>query len=293
MLVLAPLFWGGNAVAGKLAAHDWQPFTITGLRWLLTAILLLPFAIKHLRRDAAILRKTWLILFALGGPGMAMFSLLMYLALNYTSAINVSIEQAAMPAMIMLANFIVFSQRVTVLQIGGLLCCAVGVLITTTGGEPLLFFQQGLNRGDAIMLLACLFYAGYTFGLRWRPVIHWLSFMWVISVSAFLVTIPFTLWELSHSDTVFSISNLLDPGLRGWAVMSYIIIFPTIAGQIFYARGVELIGSNRAGLFINLVPIFGSILAVLVLRENFEAYHALGLVLVIGGIAFAERYSAS
>ena len=223
---------------------------------------------------------------------MAMFSLLMYLALNYTTAINVSIEQAAVPAMIMLANFVVFSQRVTVLQIGGLLCCVVGVLITTTGGDPLQFFQQGLNRGDAIMLLACVFYAGYTFGLRWRPAIHWLSFMWVISLSAFLVTIPFTLWEWHHSETVISVANLIQPGLRGWSVMAYIIIFPTIIGQIFYARGVELLGSNRAGLFINLVPIFGSILAVLVLGEHFQLYHAVGLLLVIGGIAFAERFSA-
>lgn len=293
MLVLAPLFWGGNAVAGKLASADWQPFTITGMRWLLTSIVLLPFAYKHLRRDFAVLRESWLILFALGGFGISLFSLLMYLALNYTSAINVSIEQAAIPAMIMLANFIVFSQRVTALQIGGLMCCVLGVMITTTSGEPLQFFKQGLNRGDAIMMLACVFYASYTFGLRWRPAIHWLSFIWVISISAFLVTIPFMLWEWNQSDATFSVHNLLLPGVRGWAVMMYIIIFPTIVGQICYARGVELIGSNRASFFINLVPIFGSLLAVLVLRETFEVYHAIGLALVIGGIAFAERFPAN
>ena len=291
-MVLAPFFWGGNAVAGKLATLDWLPFTATSLRWLLASLLLLPFAIKLLRKDSAQLRKSWLTLLALGAS-MSTFSLLMYLSLNYTSAINVSIEQAAMPAMIMLANFLVFSQRVNVLQITGLLCCVIGVLITTTNGTPHLFFEQGLNRGDAIMMLACAFYAAYTFGLRWRPPIHWLSFMWAICTCAFVATIPFTLWEWQHNSGVFSIATITDPGIRGWLVMVYIILFPTLIGQLCYARGVDLIGSNRAGLFINLVPIFGSLLAVLILREQFQIYHAIGLVMVVGGISFAEKFSAN
>lgn len=286
MLVIAPLFWGGNAVAGKLASLDWQPFTITCTRWLLTTLVLTPFALKHLRADHAILKQRWLTMVILGAFGMAMFNLLMYLSLHYTSAINVSIEQASMPSMIMIANFIFFSQRVTLLQIAGLLCSVLGVLITTTQGEPWLFFEQGLNRGDAIMLLACVFYAGYTFGLRWRPDIHWLSFMWAISVSAVLMSIPFAWWEAQQGSATF-------PGLRGWSVMLYVILFPTIIAQICYARGVELIGSNRAGLFINLVPIFGSILAVIILQEQFRLYHAAGLVLVVGGIMVAERFAAN
>lgn len=286
LLVLATLMWGGNAVAGKLAVLDWQPWTITGLRWLLTTLLLLPFALQPLRNDRAVLRKTWPRLFLLGAFGMGLFNLLMYLAANHTTAINISILQASMPVMIMLANFFILSQRVTGLQIVGLLVSTLGVLITTTKGDPLAFFSKGLNYGDAIMLVACVFYAAYTFGLRWKPAVHWLSFMWLISLGAFCMTIPFALWELQQA--TFTV-----PGLRGWLVMAYVIIFPTIVAQISYARGVELLGSNRAGLFINLVPIFGSILAVLVLRENFKLYHAAGLVMVIGGIMLAERFSAS
>ncbi len=285
MLVIAPLFWGGNAVAGKLATLDWQPFTITCIRWFLTTVLLLPFAYQHLRKDAAVLKKTWLILFLLGAFGMALFNLLMYLSLNYTTAVNVSIEQATMPAMIMFANFVLLSQRVTLLQIVGLLSCGLGVLITATEGQPWLFFQQGLNRGDAIMLLACVFYAAYTFGLRWKPPVHWLSFLWFIAIGATTMSLPFMLWELQQQP--FSL-----PSLRGWTVMAYVVIFPTVVSQIAYARGVELIGGNRAGLFINLVPIFGSLLAVLILGEQFRLYHATGLLLVVGGIMFAERFSA-
>ena len=285
LLTLATLLWGGNSVAGKLASFDWQPFTITSARWLLTAFLLLPFAWPHLKRDWQILTTDWKTLAALGAFGMALFNLLMYLALNHTSAINVSIEQASMPVMIMLANFVLFSQRTSALQITGLICSIVGVLVTTTGGKPWLFFTEGLNFGDAVMLLACVFYAGYTIGLRWRPKVHWLTFIWMISVSAFAMTVPFFVWEIQQQPFTL-------PPAKGWLVVGYVIIFPTIVSQIFYARGVELIGGNRAGQFINLVPIFGSLLAILILKEKFHWYHAAGLIMVVGGIWLAEKYAA-
>ena len=282
LLVLAPLLWGGNAVAGRIATSDWQPFTVTSVRWLCAAIFLFPFAIRPMRRDWPLIKKHWLVLFSLGAFGMAAFNLLMYLALNYTTAINVSIEQAAMPGLIMLANFFILSQRVRWLQIVGLTLTLLGVLVTTTAGDPLRFFSEGLNRGDAIMLLACVFYAAYTFGLRWRPKIHCMSFMWIIAASAFTMTIPFASWELAQGSFVM-------PSSSGWLVLVYIVIFPTVISQLAYARGVEILGSNRAGLFLNLVPIFGSVLAVLLISEAFRWYHMTGLLLVLAGIGLAER----
>lgn len=282
LLIIAPLLWGGNAVAGRMATEDWQPFSLTCLRWFFAILVLTPFAYKPLQRDWPVICDNALVLFCLGAFGMAGFNLAMFLALNYTTAINVSIEQASIPAMIMLANFFLLSMRVRALQIVGLLMTLIGVLITTTQGQLHTFLSQGLNKGDAIMLLACVFYAAYTFGLRWRPKIHWMSFMWVISVSAFTMAIPFASWELSQN--AFTV-----PSFKGILVLVYVVIFPTILSQLSYARGVELIGSNRAGLFINLVPIFGSILAVVLLRENFEWYHLVGLLLVLLGIGIAER----
>lgn len=282
LLVIAPLFWGGNAVAGRFAVGEWQPFTITSLRWLTVAVLLLPFAWQPLKRDWLLIKEHWRTLFLLGSLGMSGFSLLMYWALNYTTAINVSIEQASMPVLIMLANFFILAQRVRALQIVGLLISVLGVLVTATAGEPASFFTKGLNKGDAIMLVACVFYAGYTFGLRWRPPIHWLSFLCIISASAFIMTIPFAAWELNHQEFVM-------PGIKGWMVLVYLLIFPTLISQLSHARGVELIGSNRASLFLNLVPIFGSLLAVLILGEAFRWYHFLGLTMVLAGIAMAEK----
>lgn len=282
LLAIAPLLWGGNTVAGRFAVGQWEPFTITSARWLCAVALLLPFAWGPLKKDWPVIKENWLVLLLLGGVGMSGFSLLLYLALNYTTAINVSIEQAAMPVLIMLANFTLLSLRVRWLQIVGLLMTLCGVLVATTAGDPLRFFSEGLNRGDAIMLVACVFYAGYSFGLRWRPDIHWLSFLIVISISAFVMTLPFVSWELSQ--TPFTL-----PEMQGWLVLLYVVVFPTIVSQLCYARGVQLLGSNRAGLFLNLVPIFGSILAVLILGEVFRWYHFVGLTMVLVGIGLAER----
>jgi len=282
LLTLAPLLWGGNAVAGKIAAAEWLPFTFTSLRWGCATLVLLPLAWRPLQHDWPLVRQNLVLLFLLGGVGMCLFNLSMYLALNYTSAINVSIEQAAIPVLIMAANFLFLSQQVKAWQAFGLTVSIVGVFVTVTQGDPLSFFASGLNRGDALMLLASVFYAAYSFGLRWRPTIHWLSFMLVISVSAFIVTLPFAGWELTQQSQAM-------PGMQGFLVLLYVAIFPTIFSQIAWARGVELIGANRAGLFINLVPIFGSMLAVLIIGEQFRWYHALGLIMVIGGIVVAER----
>lgn len=285
LLIVAALGWGGNAVAGKIATGGWDPFTLTCIRWLLVTVLLLPFTWKHLKKDKELLRSRGWILLALGAFGMALFNMCMFLALNYTSAINISIEQAAMPVFIILANFLVLSQRVSILQIVGLLVATFGVVITATEGEPLKILAAGVNRGDVIMLLGCVFYAAYTFGLRWRPKVHWLTFMFGVALGAFLMTIPFSLFELSRSDVSL-------PAMRDWLVVLYIITVPSIICQLCFARSVELIGGNRAGLFINLVPIFGSLLAVLILSEQFRWFHMVGMVMVIGGIMLAEKFAA-
>ena len=281
-LVLAPLLWGGNAVAGKLSTSEWGPFILTSLRWAFASIILIALAWKIIRYDWAVIRQHLPFLFALGALGMAGFNLLMYLALQTTTAINASIIQSVAPCMIMLANFVFFHQRVRALQILGLLVSILGVVLVTTSGRPMGLLEGDLVIGDMWMVLACVFYAGYTIALRWRPPIHWLSFLTVIGVAAFAMSIPFTAWEQLQSSQSM-------PSLQGWLVLSYIVIFPTMISQLAWLRGVELIGSNRAGVFMNLIPIFGSAMAVLLLGELFAWFHALGLVFVIGGITLAER----
>ena len=283
LLVITTVSWAGNAIAGRLAAGVLTPVTLTFLRWVLAVSIIFVLARPHLARDLASLRRHWKLLTALGGLGFTGFNLLLYWALNHTTAINVTIEQSAMPVLIMLVNFVAFHQRIGALQALGVGATIVGVVITATHGAPLALLEAGINRGDAIMMVAVLLYAGYAVALRWKPAVHWLSLLFAMAVAALLCATPAFLVEIATQGWRM-------PSAQGWLIVAYTAVFPSIVSQLFFIRGVELIGSNRAGLFINLVPIFGALLAVALLGEVFRAYHLLGLVLVIGGILIAERF---
>ncbi|TPL70074.1 DMT family transporter [Mesorhizobium sp. B2-4-1] len=280
-LLLTTLLWGGNSVAGKLAVDHVSPMTLVFLRWVLAVAILLPIGWNALKRDWPVVRRHWFVLAALGASGFTLFNTIFYTALNYTTAINVSIEQAAMPILIIVANFIFFRVRVNWAQIAGVVLTIFGVILTACHGDPRRLLTLELNFGDAIMLVAVILYSGYSVGLRLKPAMQWQSLMLAMSLAALITSLPFFLWEIVAGKVIV-------PDARGWAVIVYTAIGASVVSQIFYIRGNELIGANRAGLFINLVPIFGTLLSVLIVGETFQLYQALALVLVLGGIALAE-----
>lgn len=284
LLSVTTFLWAGNAVAGKIAAGLVTPVTMTFLRWSVAASLVLLLSRKHLRHDLPALTRQWPLVFGLGALGFSAFNLLLYGALNYTTAINVTIEQSAMPITIMLVNFIAFRQRIRALQCIGVVATVFGVVVTASHGDPWSVVSEGMNAGDALMIGAVLLYSGYAVALRYKPAVHGLSLMAGMCVSAWLFTSPFFAWEVMEQGFEW-------PGAIAWGAIIFAATGPAIVSQLFFMRGVELIGSNRAGVFINLVPIFGAVLAVLILGEDFQAFHLLGLVLVLGGIAVAERFS--
>jgi drug/metabolite transporter (DMT)-like permease len=280
-LLTTALLWGGNAVAGKFAVGHISPMLLTLLRWLLAFLLVAAISTKQVRRDWKVLRKHIWLLAALGAFGFTFFNMALYSALNYTSAINVTIEQAAMPMVIFIANLVLFGMPVRIGQIFGFSLSLVGVALTAGHGSFAQLAGFQVNYGDALMLLAVLLYSGYTVALRFRPAINWQSLMTVMTFFAFLTAIPFTIWEWRSG-------ALIPPDLTGTMVVLYTAILPSLAAQVLFIKGVEFIGANRAGLFINAVPIFGTLLAVALLGEDFRLYHAIALVLVLGGIWIAE-----
>ncbi len=284
LLFLTSLFWGGNAVAGKFAVGEINPFLLTSLRWFFACLLFALLARPHIRRDWPTLKCTAPLLFGLGAVGFALFNFGLYAGLQYTSAINVTIEQAAIPLFILLLNRWFFDQRVVLAQWLGLLCAALGVAITVSRGDLAVLLQNGLNRGDAMMLGACLCYALYSVGLRWRPTVHWSGVMLMMSLGALALCLPVLVYQ--HWQV-----GVAAPTPTGWTVVLYAVLFPTVCSQLFYLRAVALIGANRAGLFINLVPIFAAALAVLLLGEVVRFYHVVGFACVMAGIALSEYSS--
>jgi drug/metabolite transporter (DMT)-like permease len=282
ILIIVACLWAGNAIAGKFAVGHVSPMMLTLMRWLFATIFLAPFAISDVRRQWSVVRAHLPMLFMLGALGFTGFNALFYWALNYTSAINVTIEQSAMPLVVFLGNFILFKLIPSRLQLLGFTLTLCGVVITICHGNLASLLQLDFNRGDALMILATLLYGGYTVALKYKPPLHWRAMMLVLAVSALLTAIPLALQE-------YRSGNMLLPDSRGFAVILYIAIFPSLIAQSLYMRGVEMIGGNRANLFINLVPVFGSVLAVVLLGEVFHSYHIIALALVVGGILLAER----
>ncbi|MCR4267107.1 DMT family transporter [Nitratireductor sp. ZSWI3] len=282
LLCLTMLFWGGNAVAGRLAVGHISPMMLTTLRWVIGVVLIYGFAHPHLKRDWPAIRANLPLLAALGALGFTGFNALFYSSAQYTSAINIAIEQGAIPMVIFVANFILFRVHVTPLQILGFMLSLVGVALVASHGDITRLRDLDVNFGDALMLVAVLLYAGYTVGLRLKPNIHWLSLMFILSLSALFASLPLLAWETATD-------RLILPDLQGWLVLFYAALFPSVLAQALYIRSNEMIGGNRAGLFINLVPIFGTLLSIVILGEAFYLYHALALTLVLGGIWIAEH----
>lgn len=286
ILVLTPLFWGGNMVAGKLALGQVDPYTLSLGRWLGALLVILPFAARPLGRDWPVLRRRWPLLMLYGALGYTTFNVLMYVALYYTSAVNASIEQALIPAMVMLGNFIIFRVRSRPLQIFGVMLTFFGVAITAVHGDFGRLAALAINFGDGLVVLAALAYTIYSLLLRFRPAVNWMSFLSVTFVGASLAAI--LAQTVAGGGPMAVIEGFAATTGPGWLIIAYTVIFPSILAQLFYARGVELIGPNRASLFINLIPVFGTLLSLVILGEAFETYHAVTALLVVVGIVLAE-----
>lgn len=285
LLLLTTLFWGGNAVAGKLAVGHVSPMLLTSARWTIALVILLAIGWRQLREDWPLISRNIPLLTGLGALGFTAFNIALYSALNYTTAINTSIEQAAMPMLIFAANFLLFRLRVRPGQIIGFILSIAGVALTASHGDPRRLLALDVNFGDALMVVAVVVYSIYTVGLRFKPAVQWQSLMIALTAAASVTSFPFVLAEAYAG-------AMIVPDLQGWGVTVYTVLFPSILAQVFYVKAVEMIGGNRAGLFINLVPIFGTFLSIAILGEAFHAYHAVAMVMVLGGIWIAEKSGA-
>jgi drug/metabolite transporter (DMT)-like permease len=282
LLSLTALFWGGNAIAGRLAVGEISPMVLTALRWVVVVIVMVPLTARSLSVEWPILRERWLTLVLMGIFGFTAFNGLFYVAAHHTSAVNLTIFQGAIPVLVLLGTVLFFRARILPLQILGMIVTIAGVVLVSVKGSLEILRTLALNIGDVWMLIACVFYAGYTLALRHRPAASGLVFFTSLAVIAFLSSLPPLAFEMANGTAQW-------PTLKGGIVLLYVALLPSLLWQIFFIRGVELIGPARAGLFVNLVPVFGALLAVVLLGEPFATYHALGLALVLGGIWLAER----
>ena len=283
LLILTTLCWGLNAVFARMTAGEISPMLLVSIRWLGTLVLLVFFAGRTILEGIPTIRRHIRYTFLMGLVGLGGFGTLIYYSAYYTTAVNIGIIQGAMPAIVLVGSCWFFRTSINLVQIVGIVVTMLGVVFVSISGELENMMSLSFNNGDLMMLIAVVFYGAYTVGLRRK---HNLSSM-VLFASvvgwAFISTLPLTIYEFASGRAVWPDENV-------WIIVGLIVLLPSFLSQICFIASVKLIGPARSGVFVNLVPVFASVLAVQLLGEAFELYHGISLLLVLSGIYIFERY---
>ena len=282
LLTSTALFWAGNAVVGRAVRDVFPPIGLAFWRWTIALVLILPFALPHLKRDRAALLGAWPVMVLLGTLGIGAFNSMLYTGLTQTSALNAMLLQSAQPGLILLVGAIVMGDRTTMRQIAGAVIAMLGVLAIIARGEPAKLLALRLNWGDLVIALAVFLWAIYSVFLRRKPAVHPLSFFAATLMVGSVVIAPFYLWELAHGERIVAVPE-------SWAALAYVALFPSILAYLFFNRAVELIGSASTGIYMNVTPVLGAGLAVLFLSETIRLFHLGGLAFILSGVLLAGR----
>lgn len=282
VLALASLCWSGNHLLGRAIAGHVPPLTISTLRWLLAAVVLYPFVRGHLKKDWPVIREKFGVLIYLSLIGGGVFGALQFVGLQLTTALNVSVMNSLGPVTIAIASAVMFRDRLTGGQFAGIVISLTGVMVIITKLDFSVLAHLTFNAGDLIALFNMLLWGVYSASLRWRPKVHPASFMFMFSLISGVALLPALAWE--HS-TGF----VLQPTLLTVYAIAQAVLFSTIAAFMFWTRGVEMIGPNRAGVFLHLIPVYSALLTGMLLGEPLMGYHVIGFVLILAGVWCAAR----
>ncbi len=282
LLGIAALAWAGNYVAGRAVAGVVPPGGLAVGRWAVAVLVLLPLGWPHLVREWPVLWERRVYMLLMGVTGGAIFGTLQYAGLQYTTATNGGLIGATSPVLIALAGAVWFGDRMSALQKCGLALSLGGAIVIAVKGDASNLAGLRLNAGDLMIFATLVCWAVYSALLRLKPPVHWTSFTLVIFAVAFVGNLPVAAFEHWNGRPLqlvwWTVSAVLYTGLISSAV-----------GFIAWNRGVEIIGSQRAGLYLNLIPILSVGLAYLLLGERLELYHWLACVLVFSGLWLAMR----
>jgi drug/metabolite transporter (DMT)-like permease len=286
LLVLTTLFWSGNFVLSRGMHADIPPLALSFWRWALALAIMLAFSSRIFVSQRAIVYRERRFIIIQGLLGVTGFNSLIYLAVQTTTAVNAVLINSCVPILIALCSLVLIKEPLSTRQWAGILVSLSGVALIIVGGNLNSLVELEFNRGDLLVLCAGLAWALYSVNLKRFPAdLHPFSYLVGIMISGLIGILPFYLVELSRGYGL----SLNAPTL---ITIVYVAIFPSVLAFIFWNRAVRDIGANRAGIFIHLMPVFSSIMAILFLGESIELFHLQGIGLVFAGI-FLATYSGS
>ena len=282
LLVLTTLFWAGNFNVARAVSGEVPPLGLSFWRWMIASLILLPFALVPMWRQRAHFLENWLLVTVLAVCGVTLFNSLVYLGLQTTTAINASLMQSINPVFIIVLSRLVLGRRAGGRQWTGVFISLAGALVILTRGDPAVIGTLGFARGDLVVVLAVLVWGIYTVLMKKLPVaLQGLPLLGYTLAIGTLLILPFYLaetaagWPMPVSRT--SILSVL-----------YVAIFPSVLAYLFWNHAIARIGPEKTGHFSHLIPVFGILIATLILGESFRGYHFAGMLLVAGGLLLAN-----
>lgn len=286
MLSLAVLFWAGNSVVGRAFATDLPPIGMVFWRWVIALVILTPICFKAFKKDLHILRQHIPYVAVQGFLSITMFNMLLYWGLHFTNVVNTSLVQAAIPVVTLFFSVLILRKGLNPLGMVGIALSLVGVSWVVLRGDAATFATLDFNPGDLIILGAVFVWAVYTVLLAKIPAgLSRFGFTYAMVIAGIMFLIPLYGWEISTGAEIVLNRNTL-------LAFGYIGIFPSVLSLLCWNRGVEMVGANVAGTFLNLMPVFGAVLAMLLLGEHLQTYHYYGIVMIFSGIYLVTKKNA-
>ena len=282
MLVTVMLLWASGVVVSRSVHELVPPIGFSFWRWCAAALLMTPFIAPQMLRERVYLQSRFRY-FVLLGMFIAGASTLFMWAVQHTTATNIVLVSATQPIATAIIAWVLLKDRLAPLQLVGVVAAASGIVATVARMDLNVIVQLSFNPGDLLIAVAVVFYALYTINLhRWIAGISPLLIMYMTCLGGTIILVPFYLAESLLSETM-----PLD--LRVAAAVLYMALIPNVVATTMWNTSVGAVGANRASIFVNLLPIFGTLLAVIFLNEQLHSYHLVGGVLVCAGITLVVR----
>ena len=283
-LILATLFWSGNFIVGKAASlFEIPPFTLNFYRWIFAWLILAPFTLKEIFQKKNYIINNIKLILILGVTSITVFNSIVYYSLNFTQVISGVLMISTIPVMIIFFCWVFKIEKTNFYQILGVFFSLMGVVVIVTNANISKLLNLNFNKGDLWMVVAMFSWAMYSALLRKKKFkLSQISLLQTIISAGLILLLPAYLIEMA-------LGYKVDIHLPFILTLTYVVLFPGLASFFFWIKGISIIGSNRSGIFLHLMPIFSTIMAMFIFKEKFMIFHLIGAILIITGIILSSK----
>lgn len=283
LAITTTMVWSGNFIVARAVKNDIPPVTLAFFRWLTASAIMLPFAVKQMLKEWPLIKTNWPLLFFAALTGVCLFNTFVYMAGHYSTAINLAlVGTTSSPVISIILAYFFLKEKLNLLKVLGLLICIVGIALLVSKGNLSNLWHLQFGKGDVWVLLGAFSFAVYNIITRKKPAaLSNTSYLAVIFWIGTLLLFPAYLWE--HAVTtpvVWNTQNLL--------MIFYLGAGASVFSFLCWNAAIHKLGAGRTALFGNLIPIFSTLEAAVLLHEQVAPYHFISFIVIISGLLIAN-----